>query len=464
MARFRKLIEVDKRRSQQSPRSRVAPRSGVSNLSPGRIAVGYAVIAILWIAFSDEVVTHFGLPPVVMTIKGILFVFVTASLLYFTIRRLVPVIQLTSQELRACVDHAGDALFVQDLDQGTILDVNRQACESLGFARQELIGRTPAFFHLDSDRANIESAAERAAAGETVFDRHWHRRKDGALFPVEVNTSSFWHGGRRFLLKVARDISDRVRAEEQREKLRQLEADLAHTNRVSMLGELAASVAHEIKQPIAAAALDAKTCLRWLIRDHPDVHKAGEAASRILNDANRADEIIDRLRSLYKKSPPKRELVDVNQTIREMVAILLGEANRHAVSMRTEVADGLPKIMADRVQLQQVLMNLMLNAIEAMHDTGGVLTIKPHLSEDGEVEILVSDTGVGLPAGKADQIFNAFFTTKAQGSGMGLSISRSIVESHGGRIWATNNDGRGASFHFALPIAAAPHPFAAALS
>jgi PAS domain S-box-containing protein len=464
VALLRKFTEVDKRRPQKSLDSRKPPRSRASNLSPSRIALGYAVIAILWIAFSDVVVTHLGLHPVVMTIKGIIFVFVTASLLYFTIRRLVQTIQLTSQELRSFVDHAGDALFVQDLQDGTIVDVNRQACESLGFTRQELIGKTPLFFHLDSDRAEIESAAERAAAGETVFDRHWHRRKDGSLFPVEVNTSSFCHGGRRFLLMVARDITDRVRAEEQREKLRQVEADLAHINRVSMLGELAASVAHELKQPIAAAALDAATCLQCLTRDQPHVQQAGEAATRILDDANRADEIIDRLRSLYKKSPPKRELVDVNQTIRQMVALLLGEATRHAVSIRAELADGMPNIMADHVQLQQVLMNLMLNAIEAMHETGGVVTVKPQLGAEGQVEISVSDTGVGLPAGQADQMFNAFFTTKAQGSGMGLSISRSIIESHGGRIWATSSDGRGASFHFALPIAAGAHPSAAGSS
>ena len=362
---------------------------------------------------------------------------------------------------RNFVDYAGDAFFVYDLEQRTIVDVNRSACEGLGYTRQELIGNTPLAFHLDSYEAEMESVHDGAATGETVFSTHLHRRKDGSTFPVEVHSSVVSYGGHRFLLTVARDISDRVRAEQQREELRQLQADLAHLSRVSMLGELAASVSHELKQPIAAVALDAATCLRWLRRDHPDAHKAGEAASRIIDAANRADDIIDRLRSLYKKSPPKRELVDVNQTIRQMVALLLGEATRHAVSIRAEVAEGLPKINADGVQLQQILMNLMLNGIEAMHDTGGVLTVKSQPAQDGRVEVSVSDTGVGLPAGKADRIFDAFFTTKAQGSGMGLSISRSIVESHGGRIWATNNDGRGASFHFALPIAAeAPEPAA----
>jgi signal transduction histidine kinase len=157
------------------------------------------------------------------------------------------------------------------------------------------------------------------------------------------------------------------------------------------------------------------------------------------------------LRSLYKKAPSQRTLVDVNDTIGEMIVMLRGEANRFGVSMRTDLATDLPQVTADRVQLQQVLMNLMLNAIEAMKETGGVLTVKSQRDESGRVLVSVSDTGVGLPAEKADQIFNAFFTTKPQGSGMGLAISRSIIESHGGRLWATPNDGPGASFHFTLP-------------
>jgi signal transduction histidine kinase len=154
---------------------------------------------------------------------------------------------------------------------------------------------------------------------------------------------------------------------------------------------------------------------------------------------------------LYKKAPPKRELVAINEVIGEMVLLLRGEANEYAVSIRTDLVADLPKITADRVQLQQVLMNLMLNGIEAMKHTGGVLTVKTGRGEGGQVLISVSDTGVGLPTDKGDQIFSAFFTTKTQGSGMGLAISRSILESHGGRLWATANVGRGAIFHFTLP-------------
>jgi PAS domain S-box-containing protein len=252
-----------------------------------------------------------------------------------------------------------------------------------------------------------------------------------------------WYG-------VSTDIEDRKRAEEERERLR---ADLAHVNRVSMLGELAASVSHELKQPIAAAMTNAKTCMRWLKRDQPDVDEALEATSRIVNDGTRATEIIERLRSLYKKSPPQRELVEVNEIIREMGELLRPEADQYAVSIRTDLATDLPKAPADRVQLQQVFMNLMLNAIEAMKETGGVLTVKTQLDKNGQLLISVSDTGVGLPKEEIEQIFDAFVTTKPQGSGMGLSISRSIMKSHGGHLWATANHGRGATFHFTLPTA-----------
>jgi signal transduction histidine kinase len=222
-----------------------------------------------------------------------------------------------------------------------------------------------------------------------------------------------------------------------------------------MLGELGASLSHELKQPIAAAITNADTCLRWLKRDQPDVEEASQAVTRIVEAGNRAAEIINRLRSFYTKSAPvERELVDVNELIPEMLVLLRSEANRHSLPMRTDLAADLPRVTADRVQLQQVFLNLMLNGIEAMKDSGGVLTIVSQLDNDDQLLISISDTGVGLPAEKADQIFNAFFTTKPQGSGMGLAISRSIVESHGGRLWASANSGRGTTFHFTLPTAA----------
>jgi signal transduction histidine kinase len=229
------------------------------------------------------------------------------------------------------------------------------------------------------------------------------------------------------------------------------EAALAHIDRVSTLGELVASLSHELAQPITVTTAHAKASLRWLQRDPPNLTEVRKGTERIIEAGTFASEIINRLRSLYKKAPPKRELVLINEVIGEMVLLLRGEANEYAVSIRTDLAAGLPRITADRVQLQQVLMNLMLNGIEAMKEIGGVLTAKTERDECGQVLISVSDTGVGLPAGTADEIFNAFFTTKPQGSGMGLAISKSIVESHGGQIWANGDGGRGATFHFTLP-------------
>jgi C4-dicarboxylate-specific signal transduction histidine kinase len=249
------------------------------------------------------------------------------------------------------------------------------------------------------------------------------------------------------------DVTERKRAEEERERLRQAQADLARVNRVTTMGELTASLAHEVNQPIAAAVTNANTCLRWLTRDHPNVEEARAAAMRIVKDSTRAAEIISRVRLLFKKGTPERELVDVNEVVREMIVLLRGEAARHNILVGTELVADLPQVMGDRVQLQQVLMNLMLNGIEAMKDVDGTreLAIKSQRTENEQVLVSVNDTGVGLPVQQADQIFKAFFTTKLQGTGMGLSISRSIVESHGGRLWAAENSPRGAGFYFTLP-------------
>ncbi len=239
------------------------------------------------------------------------------------------------------------------------------------------------------------------------------------------------------------------------EELRQAQADLAHASRVSSMGELTASLAHEVNQPIAATVTDAKTCLRWLARDQPDLDEARMAASRAIKDATRASEIIKRVRLLFKKGTLQRELVDLNEVIREMMLLLHSEATQYGILARTELTADLPHVMGDRVQLQQVLMNLMMNSIDAMKSVDGTreLTIQSQRDEDGQVLISVSDTGIGLPRQKAGQIFDAFFTTKPHGTGMGLRISRSIVESNGGRLWATDNSPRGARFCFTLPSA-----------
>ena len=356
---------------------------------------------------------------------------------------------------RTFVDHAGDALFVLDLDQGIIIDVNRQACESLGYAREELIGKTPLAFDMDVDETTLAFAAEEAASGRTVlFQRHWHRRKDGSLFPVEINTSSFSHGGRRFLLKLARDISDRVRAEEQREKLRQLEADLAHINRVSMMGELAASIAHEVNQPLSGVVSNGSACLRWLAGDVPNLEEAREATRRIVRDGKRAGEIIARIRALTKRTATPTERLNLNETIRQVLALIGDQAKRNCVMIRTRFADDPFPVLGDQVQLQQVVLNLVMNAIEAMSSVGEharELVITTENVDPDQVQVTVEDSGVGLDPNTMQKIFDPFYTTKPGGMGMGLSISRSILQAHGGRLWAASKDGAGTIFHFTLP-------------
>jgi signal transduction histidine kinase len=250
------------------------------------------------------------------------------------------------------------------------------------------------------------------------------------------------------------DITDLKRAEEERERLRQVQSELAHINRVTTLGELAGSIAHEIKQPIAAVHTSANASLLWLKREQPDIAKAREAILRVMQDATRASEIINRIRVLFKKGESERERLDVNEVILEMVSLMRSEAVRRAISIQTALARELPQVRADRVQLQQVFMNLMLNGMEAINEVSpaGELTITSERNSDGEVLISVSDSGVGLPAERADKVFDTFYTTKPQGTGMGLSISRSIVESHGGRLWARGNAERGATFQFTLPV------------
>ena len=337
------------------------------------------------------------------------------------------------------------------LPDGSMDFVNRHWQEYTGLSTENTVGSGwQAAVHPEDLERHREKWLATLATGERFENEVRYRRATDGQYHWFITRAVPLRDARGHILKwygISTDIEDRKRAE-------QLQADLAHVNRVSTMGELTASLAHEIKQPIGAAVTNAEACARLLDRDQPDVFEAREAALEMAKDATRAAHIIDRVRSLYRKGSPQMDTVDVSEVIGEMFVILRNEANRHSVNMRTDLAEGLPRVMADRVQLQQVLMNLMLNGIQAMEKTGGLLTIKTQLDQDGSVQISVSDTGVGLPADKAEQIFDAFFTTKPEGSGMGLAISRSIIESHGGRVWVAANSGKGAAFHFTLPTAA----------
>jgi signal transduction histidine kinase len=221
-------------------------------------------------------------------------------------------------------------------------------------------------------------------------------------------------------------------------------------NRVSMMGELAASLGHEINQPIGASLMYAEACARWLQREPPEIEEARQAASAMANALTRAGKIIDRNRLLFRRESAQREPIDLNELIREMVVLMHDESDGRSISIRTDLDAALPGTAGDRVQLQQVLMNLMLNGIEAMKG-GGELRVTSKRTENGQLLISVIDAGIGLPEEEPDRIFEAFFTTKPHGTGMGLSISRRIIESHGGRLWASGNPERGATFQFTLP-------------
>jgi PAS domain S-box-containing protein len=301
-----------------------------------------------------------------------------------------------------------------------------------------------------ADRQLVKERITRASTEGAVMDfEHRLLMHDGSIKYLRVVGRTKREEGEAQFIGAVTDITERKVAEE---ALRQTQATLAHVTRVTTLGELTASIAHEINQPLAAAITDSSTCLLWLERDPPDLEEAREAALRSVKDATRAADIISRIRTLFKRGTSQREPVDINEVIREMTVLLHDEADRYSVSIHSNLAADLPTVIADRVQLQQVLMNLMRNGIEVMKSTnGGELIVKSELRDDGDLLISVSDTGLGLAPQQAERIFDAFFTTKPEGTGMGLTISRSIIESHSGRLWATANSGRGTTFLFTLP-------------
>jgi len=378
--------------------------------------------------------------------------------------RLYGDLQEREATVRSLIDASLDAIITID-EKDLVVEWSRAAEKMFGYSQDQAVGREMAELIIpprlrDAHRQGIQRFHE---TGEGPFLSNRIElpaiRANGAEFPAEVSIVPIPLEGRTLFTGFIRDITKRKRVEEERERLRGMQAELAHTNRVNTMGELAASLAHEIKQPISAAVTSAGTCLRWLDRDPPNLAEARDAASRLVKAANRASDIVGRIGSSFKKNVLQRELVDVNELIREMILLLRSEAARFSISIHGDLADGLPLMMADRVQLQQVLMNLMLNGIEAMKEIGtpGELTIVAQKDDDAQILVSVADTGVGIQPEQADQMFDVFFTSKSQGTGMGLPISRSIIESHGGHLWATSNSGPGATFHFNLPIEVAAH-------
>ena len=372
------------------------------------------------------------------------------------LQKLYEDLRSSERELRGVINTVPAHVWSASPD-GAVDFVNERLLEFVGLSSYDILGwNWESVIHSD-DRAKFVSDWRAAVKdGLSMESEVRVRRADGQYcwffvrnVPLrdEAGHVIKWYGS-------GIEIQDLKRAEEERERLRQLESELAHIHRVTTMGELAASIAHEIKQPISAASTNANTCLRWLGREQPDIAEAREAASRIIQNVTRASDVITRIRVLFKKGKKQREWVDVNEVIGEMISLLRSDPELRAISIHTELAPELPHVMADRVQLQQVFMNLMRNGIDAINEAGmaGGLTIKSQKSAVDQLLVSVSDTGIGLPPEQADKVFDAFFTTKPQGTGMGLSICRSIIESHGGRLWATGNPDRGTTFQFTLPI------------
>jgi PAS domain S-box-containing protein len=331
--------------------------------------------------------------------------------------------------------------------------VNRQALEYFGRTAEQLKGWSTGDAVHPDDLPGVYAAWMRSVETVCVYDvDHRLRRTDGVYRWFHARGLPLCDSQGRVLrwYVLLTDIDDRKRAEE---ALRQAQSDLARINRVTTMGELAASLAHEVSQPISGAMTNANVCLRKLGSDKPDLEEVRGAVTRIVRDAQRAADIVGRIRSQFEKGALNREVLDVNEIIRETVAVLRSEAERYNISARTELAADLPQIIGDRVQLQQVTMNLIINSLEAMKEVGGMreLAIKSQRGENEQVLVTVSDTGVGFPPQLAEQIFDPFFTTKPRGTGMGLRISRSIIEAHGGRLRAAANDGPGATFAFSVP-------------
>jgi PAS domain S-box-containing protein len=350
---------------------------------------------------------------------------------------------------RMLVDQSNDAIHVVDPLTLHFLDVNGRACVDLGYSREELLSMKISDIDVNVGESSYLTMIDRMRKSGSVVFESIHRRLDGSMFPVEVSIK-YVQLDRIYLVTVARNITKRRLAEQ---AVQESLATLARMSRVASMGELTASIAHEINQPLAALATNASASLRWLAAQPPNLHEARKAITSTVKDANRASEVILRIRALLRKEPPEMKTLDVNDILREVLVLLRGELTRAGVVAKTKLASDLPKVLGDRVQLQQVILNLVMNAIEAMTkivDRPRTLHIKSSMDTEG-VLVRIHDSGEGFDPEQAERIFESFFTTKPDGVGMGLAISRAIVEGHGGRLWAMPGSGHGAIFRLILP-------------
>jgi PAS domain S-box-containing protein len=366
-------------------------------------------------------------------------------------KRAEAALRASEERWRAMFEIAPVGIATIDFERRRYLTANESFQRMTGYTEEELRNLTTLELTHEDDRAAMQERIDSGDIG--VLQRKRYRRKDGEVVWADVTSFVIpaTDSTPAFRGTVIVDITDRKRAEA---ALQQAQADLARLNRVMLLGEMTASIAHEVNQPIAATVTNAHAGLRWLDAQPPDLEEARQALGRIVRDGNRAGEVIDRIRALVKKVPPRRDRSDINEAIREVIALTQTEVQQNRVRLQTRLADDLPLVPADRVQLQQVIMNLIINAIEAMaaaSDGRRELTIVSGIDDTSGVSVDVRDTGPGLEPEKLDRLFQSFYTTKPDGIGMGLAISRSIAEAHGGRLSAAPNQPHGAVFRFTLP-------------
>jgi PAS domain S-box-containing protein len=359
---------------------------------------------------------------------------------------------LTEQRFRRYFELPLIGLAITSPDR-RLIEVNQKLCDMFGYSVDELTGMSWVEITHPEDVAENVRLLEQALRGETEgysMDKRFIHRKGGIVWgSLSARCVRRPDGTIDHLVLAVLDITQRKRAEQ---ALRDAQADLAHVTRVAALGELTASIAHEINQPLGAIVNNASACLRWLAAQN--LEEARQSAALVIADGHRASQIIGRIRALAKKAPPQKEWLDVNDTLREAITLAHSEVQRNRVALQTRLSEDVPPVRADRIQLQQVVFNLIVNAIEAMSGaTEGPreLWVTSEKVESTAVRITVRDSGPGLDPKGLDHLFDAFYTTKPHGLGMGLAISRSIVEVHDGRLWATANDGRGATFQFTLP-------------
>jgi PAS domain S-box-containing protein len=374
--------------------------------------------------------------------------------------RLYNDLQEREGKIRRLVDSNIIGIIMWDLE-GRILDANEAFLHMVGYSRDDLVSgglRWTALTPAEWNYAHERAAAEvRATGSHKPFEKEYFR-KDGSRVPVLLGGAAFDERGDQGVSFVL-DLTERKWAEEElresERRYREAQMALAQVNRVTTMVELTASIAHEVNQPRAAVVANAEACLRWLDRETPDLAAARRSVEWVIDDGNRAGEVIRRVRALANKSDIEKVPLDVNDVVREVIALVQRELISQEVSLRTEFAPAPPMILGDRVQLQQVIINLVMNGIEAMQsvtDRPRELLIRSRQDETQQVLVSVTDCGVGISAENADRLFNVFFTTKSDGMGMGLSICRSIMEAHGGRLSASGNDGPGATFQFVLPL------------